>query len=185
MKRILILGFSGAGKSTLAGQLGEKLGIVPTHLDTLHWKSGWIENDKQTEIALLREILTHEQWIIDGGYFNLLYHERLSLADTVIFLDYNRWLCFLHVLKRRILYHKKTRPDMADGCPEKLDWEFIKWILYEGRKKRKQIYETLSHLTDKQIYIFHMSRQAQSLLSAVSYKAERKDDKHESTNELV
>ena len=24
---------------------------------------------------------------------------------------------------------------MADGCIEKLDWAFIKWILWEGRSK--------------------------------------------------
>lgn len=27
---------------------------------------------------------------------------------------------------------------MAKGCEEKLDWEFITWVLYKGRTRDKQ-----------------------------------------------
>ncbi len=25
-------------------------------------------------------------------------------------------------------YHGKSRPDLPDGCPDRFDWEFTKWI---------------------------------------------------------
>ena len=28
---------------------------------------------------------------------------------------------------------------MADGCIEKMDWEFIWWLLWKGRKRKKRL----------------------------------------------
>lgn len=36
------------------------------------------------------------------------------------------------------MYKGKTRPDIGDGCNEKLDLEFVWWILHEGRTKSKK-----------------------------------------------
>ena len=34
---------------------------------------------------------------------------------------------------------------MATGCAEKMDWEFMRWILWEGRtKKRRQSYQEIA-----------------------------------------
>lgn len=34
-------------------------------------------------------------------------------------------------------YKGKSRPDITQGCNEKMDLAFIKWILWEGRTKAK------------------------------------------------
>lgn len=31
-------------------------------------------------------------------------------------------LCMYRIVKRRVMYRNQTRPDMNEGCPEKLDW---------------------------------------------------------------
>jgi adenylate kinase family enzyme len=127
MQRILVMGPSGAGKSTLARELGRRLGIDVVHLDMLHFTAGWVEVDPSWEETRLREIVAGERWIIDGNYRRLL-DIRLPRSDTVIFLDFPRRTSYWRVLKRLVRHVGRTRPDMAPGCPERIDWEFVKWI---------------------------------------------------------
>ena len=37
------------------------------------------------------------------------------------------------------LYRQQTKPDMADGCPEKLDLEFITWVMGYSSKTRPKV----------------------------------------------
>lgn len=138
MKRILVIGSSGAGKSTLSKKLGEKLGIKIIHLDKIYWKPNWTEPTKEEWRKTLEQVMREDAaWIMDGNFSGTL-DIRLPACDTVIFLDIPRTICVYRVLKRVAKSYKKTRPDMADDCPEKFDWEFIKWIWdFENRSKGK------------------------------------------------
>lgn len=170
MNRIMIIGFSGCGKSTLARRLGRILDIEPTHMDALHWLPNWVESTDEYKTERLLPILERERWIIDGSYRRILWRERADGADTVIFLDFNRFLCLWRVIKRRIMYNGKTRPDMGEGCPEKLDFEFLKWVLWDGRKKRKKNYEFLEFLKNekhKEVYIFRRSKDLEKFLQNI------------------
>ncbi|MGN0106895.1 MAG: topology modulation protein [Hominilimicola sp.] len=149
MDRIVIFGFSGGGKSTLARKLGEILGIEPTHMDALHWLPGWVESSAEYKCERLAEVLKRDRWIIDGNYRKIYWKERLDAADTIIFVDVNRFTCFYQAWKRSRIYKGKTRPDMGEGCTEKFDFEFAKWILLDGRKKRKKNLELMKFLKDK------------------------------------
>ena len=74
--------------------------------------------------ARLSEELEKPQWIIDGNY-NRTMPQRLEKCDTVIYLDFNRFVCLWGAVKRVIRGYGKTRPDMGGNCPERFDWEFI------------------------------------------------------------
>ncbi len=137
MDRIMIIGFSGSGKSTLAAKLGEILDIAPVHLDSLFWLPNWIANSHENMREELRPTVASERWIIDGNYTKVLWEERFKKADTVIFLDINRFTCFKNAFLRSRRFKGRTRPDMGEGCTEKFDFEFARWILIEGRHKRK------------------------------------------------
>ena len=52
-------------------------------------------------------------------------------------------------------YKNATRSDMADGCDEKLDAEFVKWVLREGRKKssRQRYQRVMAQYPDKTIVV--------------------------------
>lgn len=138
MKRVLVIGSAGAGKSTFARKLGEKTGLEVIHLDKLYWKPNWVETtDKVEWRRVVAEALEGESWIIDGNYGDTL-EMRLEPSDTVILLDFSRYVCIWRVVKRFILYRNGTRPDMAEGCNEQLDWEFLKWVWdYPKRSKPK------------------------------------------------
>ena len=79
----------------------------------------------------------HADWVIDGNYSLLYREERFDLADQIIFLDYPRFRCLFRVIRRYFRYRGTTRADVADGCPERIDAAFVRWILWEGRTKEK------------------------------------------------
>jgi adenylate kinase family enzyme len=138
MKRILVIGSSGSGKSTFARKLGEKTGLKVIHLDRLYWKPNWVETtDKDEWKRVVQKALGGDAWIIDGNYSGTM-EMRIEKCDTVIFLDMPRAVCVYRILKRVALHRPGARPDMAEGCDERFDWEFIKWVWnYPTRSKPK------------------------------------------------
>lgn len=135
--KIAIIGYSGSGKSTLAKKLAEKYQVDVLHFDTVNFLPNWQLRDKEDQKRLTKEFLdTHESWVIDGNYSRLFYERRMLEADIIILLLFNRFSCLYRVYCRYRRYHNSTRSDMAEGCKEKLDLAFIKWILWGGRTKR-------------------------------------------------
>ena len=137
--KIAVLGYSGSGKSTLARTLGELYGVPVLHLDRVMFLPDWKERPKDEQIAIVRDFMDeNEGWVIDGNYSNLLQERRLEEADEVVFLLFNRFSALARVAKRYRRYRGQSRPDMAEGCGEKLDAEFIRWVLWEGRSRKKR-----------------------------------------------
>lgn len=135
--KIAIIGYSGAGKSTLARHLSEIYGLDVLHFDTVHFLPGWEIRSSEEKARITKEFLdTHSDWVIDGNYSKLYFERRMEEADLVILLLFNRFSCLYRAYTRYLRYKNKTRPDMAEGCREKFDLEFAKWILFEGRTKR-------------------------------------------------
>ena len=134
--KISILGYSGAGKSTLARTLGKHHGIDVLHLDSVQFLPGWVVRDKDEKQNLVAEFLdTHDSWVIDGNYSKLSYDRRMESADLIVLLLFNRVNCLFRAYRRYRTFKGITRPDMGEGCNEKFDKEFVKWILWEGRNK--------------------------------------------------
>lgn len=127
MERIVIIGCPGSGKSTLARELGEKLNLTVVHLDRLWWTKGWQNVSREEFDARLENALKLDRWIIDGNYSRTM-DARLQKCDTIIWLDYSRLSCLWGMFQRVVLNYGKNRPDMPEGCPERFDWEFVKFI---------------------------------------------------------
>ena len=167
MKRILVLGSPGSGKSTLSKSLGKLLRLPVVHLDVHYWRPGWVAAPKEEWKRMVTELVSEERWIMDGNYSGTM-DIRLREADTVIFMDMPVWLCTFRVIKRRWMYHNKTRPDLNEGCPEKLDFEFIKWVWQYPRRTRLETLDKLEQLRhDKLIYIVKNRKQTKQLLETL------------------
>lgn len=147
MKRIAIIGPGGAGKSTLARQMGEKTGLPVVHLDAVYWHEGWVETPKDAWAEAVREMAAEEAWIMDGNFGGTM-DLRLAAADTIVFLDLPPSLCVLRVVRRFRQYRGQSRPDMAAGCPEKLDWVFLNWIWNYRRDRRPGILARMQEHAD-------------------------------------
>jgi adenylate kinase family enzyme len=154
--KIAIIGYSGSGKSTLASQLGDFYNCPILYLDKIQFEANWIERDKETAKGMVKDFLdNNDNWIIDGNYTNLLREKRLEEADVIIFMCFSRLVCLFQAYKRYNKYKGRTRESMAADCNEKLDYEFIKWILLEGRSKakKKQYTDTIQKYSNKIVVI--------------------------------
>jgi len=150
--KIAILGYSGSGKSTLARILAEKFNTAVLHFDTVHFLPDWEIRDREEKEQITKEFLdSHSDWVIDGNYSKLYYDRRMEEADRIILLLFNRFSCFFRAYGRYVKFKGSTRPDMAEGCREKFDLEFAKWILFEGRKKssRERYKKVISEYKEK------------------------------------
>ena len=143
MERVLIIGCGGSGKSTLARQLGEKLNLPVIHLDKLFWHPGWVESTKEEMNAKIMQALAQPRWIMDGNFSRTL-PLRLEKCDAVIYLDFSRFACLLGVLKRIVTTYGTVRPDMAEGCPERIDFDFLEWVWNFNKTKREKYYRLLN-----------------------------------------
>ncbi|MEY8463014.1 DNA topology modulation protein [Streptococcus merionis] len=167
--KIAIIGYSGSGKSTLAQKLAQHYQIPKLHLDTLQFLPGWQERPKKLLCQDLARFLdTNDSWVIDGNYSFAHYERRMEEADQIIFLNFNRFNALWRAFKRAIKHRNKTRDSMAAGCPEKFDWEFIRWILWDGRSKQaKTRYHKLSENFPEKVIVLRNQREMNHFLKKV------------------
>ena len=135
--KIAIIGYSGSGKSTLAGYLGEKYQVSVMYLDSVYWLPGWKSREREEYAGIVKNFLdTNNSWVIDGNYTHAEYDRRMEEADEIIFMNFNRLSCLYRAVKRYFQYRGKSRASMTVGCQEKMDIEFIWWILHAGRTRK-------------------------------------------------
>lgn len=170
-KRVAVLGSPGAGKSVLARQLGEILGIEVFHLDAIFWKPGWVDPDRDEFYSQVHDIIARDEWIIDGNDWRTL-DPRLELADLIVYLDFHRFRCLYRVCKRRIQYAGRTRPDMAPGCPEKIDVEFVRFIWnFPDHGGDRIITRVNDHSARKEIHYLHNPAEVRTFLQAMRHRS--------------
>jgi len=155
-RRIAIVGPPGSGKSTLAIELGRILELPVWHLDTLWWRPGWVEAGEAVFDAELAAVVATDDWIVDGNYSRTI-PMRVARAEAAIMLDFPRTLCLYRVLKRRLMYAWRPRPDMAPGCPEKVDREFIRWLWDYPTRSRPRVLQMLRSFGEAHPFV-HLDR---------------------------
>ena len=150
--RISIVGGSGSGKSTLANILSEVLKLPAIHLDAINYSSNWVEIDKDERDKIISNKSAEDKWIIDGNY-NKTLKERFDKADLIIWLDYSTYMQLKGVLKRFLKTRNRERPEIP-GCKERLDFNFIKYVITYNKKKRPEIIEILKEVPKDKVLIF-------------------------------
>lgn len=167
MERVILIGCGGAGKSTMARAMGEKTVLPVVHLDQIFWRENWQSISKDEFDSLLQVELEKPRWIMDGDYGRTLPH-RLKYCDTVIFLDYPRLQCLMGVVKRVLTTYGRTRPDMGEGCKERLDLEFLTWVWNWRKNKRQNILDALAAAEGVRIIILKNRKEGRKFLKQIS-----------------
>lgn len=156
LNRVIILGSSGTGKTTLAKMLAQKIHAPYLHLDSVYWQKNWESTPKPLFASKIRAYLKkHPRFIMDGNYTNsVTFMERLQIADTLILLDYDKQVAIKGIKKRESQYKHRFRSDMAEGCIEEVDQEFLHYV-YRFDKKNIRLKACIkSFIGKKKVFIF-------------------------------
>ena len=137
------------------------------HLDKLFWKPGWVSMTREEFDAVHRDAISKETWIMDGN-FDRTIPERLARCDTVIYLDFSRFACLMGIAKRILTTYGKVRPDMGEGCPERFDWEFLKWVWNFNKNKREKNYRLLNEAEGVETIVLKNRRMVKRFLKQIS-----------------
>ena len=99
------------------------------------------------------------------GNFNRTLPMRVARADAVIYLAFSRMACLLGVLKRVLTTYGKVRPDMGEGCPERIDFEFLKWVWNYNKNKRERNYRLLNEAEHAETIVLKNRRAVKKFLA--------------------
>jgi len=115
-ERVLVIGCSGTGKSTLAQAIASLRGLAYVSMDRdIFWLPGWQLRPRADSIALIEQAVAGPP-------------RHMALRGVI-----SRWL----------RYRGRSRPEMAPGCPERLDWKFLRYIWTLERDEAPQFQEML------------------------------------------
>jgi adenylate kinase family enzyme len=174
MQRVLVMGSSGSGKSTFARRLSGITGLPMVSIDALFWKPGWVESDRAEFRERLAEVTRQPRWIMDGNYTSAAGELRREVSDTVIWFDLPRAACMWGILSRIAKSYGQVRPEMAEGCPEKFDFEFFHYVWAYRARQRPVLLEYFEGLRpDQSLISFRHRGEADRYLDNLAADANR------------
>ena len=163
--KIQVCGFSASGKSTFSKALAKYYNTPVLHLDTLHFGPNW-EIIPDTEMAkkIDKFLAENDTWVIDGNYKNAS-PNRFEECDLLFYFNFNRFTCIRNAYRRYRKYKNTVRDDMAAGCDETLDLEFITWILFRSRtRRRKNYFQNLGKKYKNKFIVFKNHKEVDAYL---------------------
>ncbi|MDO9628461.1 MAG: hypothetical protein Q7I99_01055 [Acholeplasmataceae bacterium] len=167
--KILVIGYSSSGKSTFSKRIGNVYNIPVLHIDKIFFSPNWVERDKTQVEQEIREFMKSDSWIIDGLYRNQA-RERFEIADQIFIFDFNRFKCLYGAVVRRVKFHNQIRDSIAEGCKERLNFSFIWWILFGGRKKEsKVLLKSIQTTYHNKVIVFKNRKQTNNYLKQIGY----------------
>lgn len=160
------MGSPGSGKSTFARRLSQITGIPVVSLDALFWKPGWKPSDAAEFETRVTEAARLPRWIIDGDYTARAGDIRRRMADAVVWFDLPRRSCMIGIMSRIATTYGRVRPEMAVGCPERIDVEFFRYVWTYRRVQRPKLLQYLEGVrTDQALICFTARAQADHYLN--------------------
>ena len=115
MSRIIILGNAGGGKSTLARKIARSRGLPHFEIDKLLWLEGWVPAPMEAYANRHAEVISGEDWVIDGvGHWNSI-PARVDRATEIILIDMPLWMHFWLAAERQIAWASSELADTPGG----------------------------------------------------------------------
>ncbi|MBM3513459.1 MAG: hypothetical protein FJX59_07060 [Alphaproteobacteria bacterium] len=155
-RRLLVVGSPASGKSAVARRLGQLSKVPIHHLDALYYRPGWVDQNEQTWRDKVEEITASDEWVMDGNFLDSL-DARAARAEAIIWLDYDRFETMRRVAARMVLPQPLPRPDIADGCVESWNVDFLihAWKFFDTGRFRL---ETLTASLPKTKAVLRVTR---------------------------
>jgi adenylate kinase family enzyme len=102
MKKVAVFGNAAGGKSTLARKLAQLTRLPLYPLDTIQWRRGGAKVPREEYLKAHADLLTRDQWIIDGFGCVPSAWERFAAADTLVYIDLPLFTHYAWVTKRLV-----------------------------------------------------------------------------------
>ena len=99
ISRVMIIGGPGSGKTWLGTQMRCQLDLPVYSIDEAVWDCHGNLRSETTIDTLVREQISKERWIIEGGNTRT-YEDRALRSQLIIRLNPPLWLRFIRVLRR-------------------------------------------------------------------------------------
>lgn len=142
--RVLVIGCSGSGKSTLAQKLSARFSLPYVSMDRdVFWMPGWVQRPRAEALAAVERFLARPRWIMDGTSPGTL-PLRLPRTDLVLWMRPPRFVSMYGVVTRWLKYRGRTRPEMAENCPERLSGEFLRYVWNFEKTESPEIEQKLA-----------------------------------------
>jgi adenylate kinase family enzyme len=87
VKKVAVFGNAGGGKSTLAKSLAELTHLPLYPLDRIQYRVGGGKVPHEEYLRAHADLLSRDQWIIDGFGCARSAWERFAAADTLVYID--------------------------------------------------------------------------------------------------
>src|SRR5262249_39094289 len=105
------------GKSRLARQLSEITGLPLYPIDIIQFRPGGAKISHDEFLKLHADLLTRDEWIIDGYGSVPSAWERFGVADTLIYIDFRVVTHYWWVTKRFLKGLFKNPPGWPENSP--------------------------------------------------------------------
>lgn len=176
VERVAVVGVSGAGKSTLSQAIADRLDLRYVSLDRdMRWLPGWQVRPRDEQRRLHDGYVAEARWVIDGTSIGLM-DTRLPRADLLIWFRVPRLAALSGIARRVASTYGRTRPDMAEGCPEQLpDWEFLSWIWTFERRQSPRLIDAVDRIApDLPVLTLRSRKDANRLVAALDETSPRR-----------
>lgn len=171
-RRILVIGCSGSGKSTLAQTLSRRLALPYVSMDRdVFWMPGWTQRPRAEALEIVERAVAQPQWIMDGTSPGTL-PLRLPRTDLVIWMRPSRHVSLYGVISRWVRLRGRTRPEMAENCPERLTLEFLSYVWNFEKTESPEIEQKLADYgSGVPVFIVRSHAETRRLLEHVAQHA--------------
>ena len=160
MKKVIVIGCPGSGKSVFSRTLHDITGLPLYHLDMINWHEDKTTLSREELIEKINEIGATDEWIMDGNYGGTM-ELRMSLCDTIVFLDFPTDVCLEGIMARR----GTQRPDMPWQDSDNLEPEFIDSVKNYYSQNRPTVLERIKKFSGKKSLVFKSRQEADGFLA--------------------
>jgi len=170
--RIMVIGCSGGGKSTLSQKIARRFGLVYISIDRdILWLPGWAQRGKDEQLERIRAMIAEDRWIMDGTNTST-FDIRVPRTDVIIWVRMPRFVNVWGILSRWGKHLGRTRPEMAPGCPERVSWEFFRFVWTWEKVYGPRVVAALEqHAGDRPVLVLKSRREMRDLLDLVGADA--------------
>jgi len=167
---MLIAGTAGAGKSTLARQVAEALDLPYVELDSLFHGPSW--TPRPEFVTEVDGFTRGDRWICEWQY-RAVRPMLASRAETIVWLDFPRWLVMWRVLRRTVTRFVRNT-ELWNGNREPSLWHaftnpegIIRWAWDTHARNREQILEAAAEHDHLELVRLRSPREARDWLDGL------------------